>query len=112
MSVPSIAVRPARFAKSLRYAAAKSLGTLLYDPSMNPARIVLYTREGCHLCEHAAAILRQLGVTPHAVDVDEESELGARYTDVVPVVVVDGRVVLSGVISEGEVRRALAAYFH
>src|SRR5262249_37824910 len=58
--------------------------------------IVLYTRQGCHLCELAK---QQLETTRHrrpfsleAVDVDSQPELAARYGSLVPVVTVNGRV--------------------
>ena len=58
-------------------------------------RLQLLTREGCHLCENAAAVLEQLaaeaGVTTTAVDVDADPELQAEYGDRVPVVLLDGR---------------------
>ena len=55
----------------------------------------LITREGCHLCDEMAALLDEvlpafgLSYTPR--DVDAEPELRARFTDVVPVLLRDGR---------------------
>jgi len=55
----------------------------------------LVTREGCHLCDEMAALLDEVlpsfGTTWSARDVDAEPELRARYTDVVPVLLRDGR---------------------
>ncbi len=69
--------------------------------------ITLYTRAGCHLCEDAEALLRRLGYDVTPVDVDADPELQARYGEEVPVLTVDGRVVLSGNIREPAVRKAL-----
>ena len=57
-------------------------------------RVVVYTREGCHLCEAAEAdvarICADLGIGWAAVDVDADPELRAEYGDSVPVIMVDG----------------------
>ena len=59
------------------------------------ARVTLYTREGCHLCEAArevvARVCTDLGEAFEEVDVDGDDELRARFTDEVPVTFVDGR---------------------
>jgi 4a-hydroxytetrahydrobiopterin dehydratase len=58
--------------------------------------VVLYTRKNCPLCDNAksairaAASLHRLPITLREVDIDEDPELRARYTDDVPVVHVDG----------------------
>jgi len=59
-------------------------------------RITLITRAGCHLCEGAREVVRDVagssGAGWHEVDVDSDPELAARHGDEVPVVLVDGRV--------------------
>jgi hypothetical protein len=54
--------------------------------------VVLYRREGCHLCEEVEAEARSLGITQNmiTVDVDRDPELQARYFLRVPVVEVGG----------------------
>ncbi|MDO5533036.1 MAG: glutaredoxin family protein [Propionibacteriaceae bacterium] len=58
------------------------------------ARVVVLTRQGCHLCDDALAIIetvcRDQAVSWQAVDVDSDPDLRARYTDHVPVTFVDG----------------------
>ena len=53
------------------------------------------TRDGCHLCEAAAATLapiaEEAGLEVHDVDVDTDPELQAEYGDRVPVLLLDGR---------------------
>lgn len=60
----------------------------------NP-RYELVTRQGCHLCDEMAALLDEIlpafGLSYTTRDVDAEPELRARFTDVVPVLLRDGR---------------------
>jgi glutaredoxin-like protein DUF836 len=55
----------------------------------------LVTREGCHLCDEMAALLDAVlpsyGLTWSPRDVDDEPELKARFTDIVPVLLRDGQ---------------------
>lgn len=69
-------------------------------PAPVPAepRVVLYGRAGCHLCDAARevvlAVTARTGTSVREVDVDaadDGGELAARYGELVPVVVVDGR---------------------
>ena len=58
--------------------------------------ILLYTRRGCHLCEEAEDLLAGLGVAAALVDVDHDTAALARYNLRVPVLEIDGSVVLEG----------------
>ena len=75
------------------------------------ARVVLYGRAGCHLCDQAAAMLRRVrdetGEGFEEVDIDADPALRERYGELVPVVTVDG--VQQGYwrIDAGRVRAAL-----
>ena len=71
--------------------------------------VELVTRRGCHLCDDALALLRELGVEAREVDVDGDPELFALYDFRVPVVLVDGRPVGEGRIDRSVLRRALGA---
>ena len=59
------------------------------------ARVTLYTRAGCHLCEEARVVIEQvcaeLDEEYAEVDIDTDPDLVARFTDEVPVTFVDGR---------------------
>jgi glutaredoxin len=59
------------------------------------ARVVVITRDGCHLCTEALTIVEtvcdRLGADWLAVDVDTDEQLRSIYTDHVPVTFVDGR---------------------
>jgi len=67
----------------------------------------LVTRHGCHLCEDALALLREMGVEPRELDVDADPELFALYDFRVPVVLVDGRPVGEGRLDRQIIARAL-----
>lgn len=61
------------------------------------ARVTMYTRAGCHLCDDAlevvAAACEASGSEYQLVDVDASQELRERFGDQVPVVTVDGQTV-------------------
>jgi glutaredoxin len=73
--------------------------------------VVMYTRQGCHLCEAAWEVLRReqsrSGFVLTSVDVDTDPELAARYGDSVPVVAVNGRVRFRGGVNPVLLRRLL-----
>ncbi|HTU27632.1 MAG TPA: glutaredoxin family protein [Pirellulales bacterium] len=69
--------------------------------------VLVYTRQGCHLCEQAEQLLRRHGLTPRLVDVDADPALRERYNECVPVVVIDGRERFRGRIDERLLRRLL-----
>ena len=70
--------------------------------------VVVYTRQGCHLCDVACETLRRYGLSPELVDIDQSEELRTLYTEWVPVVVINGRVRFRGRIDERLLRRILA----
>lgn len=54
-------------------------------------RTVLYTRQGCHLCDEAWQMLEGIRQQVELVDVDSDVALVQRYGDRVPVLLIDGR---------------------
>jgi glutaredoxin len=58
--------------------------------------VVLYTRNGCHLCDEAQLLLERHGLTPRTIDIDADPELRERFDTCVPVVEIDGRVRFRG----------------
>ena len=52
--------------------------------------VILYTRDGCHLCERAADLLDAAGVDWRAVDIDGDAALTERYGLVIPVLRLPG----------------------
>lgn len=71
--------------------------------------MVLLTREGCHLCEDAEAVVRQLvGQTEYAqVAIDGDPETRDRFATDIPVVIVDGRILARWRVSADELTQAL-----
>jgi glutaredoxin len=71
--------------------------------------VVMYTRQGCHLCEQAWQRLEQAQERYHfalrQVDVDEDAQLVGEYGECVPVVVVNGRVRFRGIVNPVLLRR-------
>jgi glutaredoxin len=72
-------------------------------------RLVLVTREGCHLCDEALRLLQELGVQPELSDVDTDDELHRLYDFRVPVVLIDGVIVAEGRIRRDQLAAALAS---
>ena len=68
-------------------------------------KLVLVTRRGCHLCDDALALLRDLGHEPALADVDADDRLHDLYDWRVPVVLLDGRVVAEGKITPEQLER-------
>jgi predicted thioredoxin/glutaredoxin len=70
-------------------------------------RLVLVTRQGCHLCDEALGRLRSLGHEPELADVDADKALHDLYDWRVPVVLLDGSVVAEGNITLEQLERAV-----
>jgi glutaredoxin len=71
-------------------------------------RVVLITRQGCHLCDQALALLLEIGVQPELADVDADGDLHRLYDFRVPVVLIDGAVVAEGRISREHLSAAVS----
>jgi glutaredoxin len=69
--------------------------------------VVLYTRNGCHLCEEALALLKEQGLAPRLVDIDTDPQLRERFNECVPVVSMDGKIRFRGRVNEVLLRRLL-----
>lgn len=62
-------------------------------------RVVLVTRVGCHLCDEALGLLRELSIEPELADVDADDDLFSLYDWRVPVILADDAVVAEGKIT-------------
>jgi glutaredoxin len=75
--------------------------------------VVLYTRQGCHLCDTAWELLEAArvrhGFSLESVDVDSDPALTAEYGMDVPVVVINGKVRFRGIISAVLLQRVFDA---
>jgi hypothetical protein len=70
-------------------------------------RLVLVTRQGCHLCDQALSLLRSLGHEPELADVDADDRLHDLYDWRVPVVLLEDRVVAEGKITRAQLEKAV-----
>ena len=70
--------------------------------------VIIYTRSGCHLCDDAKVLLQRYGLNPRLIDIDNDPDLQARFTNCVPVVVIDGRETFRGRVNEVLLRRILS----
>jgi glutaredoxin len=79
------------------------------EPHESPPRVVFYTRQGCHLCDDALALVERFGIRPQCVDVDADPALRARFNECVPVIEIDGKIRFRGRVDEVLLRRLLRA---
>ena len=77
-----------------------------------PASVVLVTRQGCHLCQEAEPVVARAaadaGVPLEVRDVDADPADRERWTDKVPVVLLDGVEHAYWRIDEKVLRKALS----
>ena len=59
-------------------------------------QITVYSRNGCHLCDDAIEMLAEFGLRPSVVDIDTDPKLVTEFGCCVPVVEIDGRVLIDG----------------
>ena len=71
------------------------------------ARITLYGRPDCHLCDEAREILRGVGEPFDEVDIESDDALFKRYLERIPVVAVDGREAFDFFVDEEALRALL-----
>lgn len=81
-------------------------------PQPSP-EVLLYTRDGCHLCEDALAILlavqQQFPFSLRILDIDQDPELVARHGLEIPVVCIDGQIRFRGRVDRVLLTRLLRA---
>ena len=71
------------------------------------ARITLYGRPDCHLCDDARGALERVGEPFEEVDIESDDELFKRYLERIPVVVVDGAEAFDLFVDEQALRARL-----
>jgi glutaredoxin len=74
---------------------------------MRVGDVVLYTRQGCCLCNEAEVVLMRHGLRPRLVDIDASAELREQFTNCVPVVEIDGKIRFRGRVNEVLLKRLL-----
>ena len=77
------------------------------------ARVTLYSKPGCHLCDDARAVVERvcadLGEAYDEIDILSDPALQERYGEEIPVTLVDGRQHDFWRVDEGRLRAVLAA---
>jgi glutaredoxin len=75
--------------------------------------VVLYTRQGCHLCEVVkTSLVRLAGRVPfhlREIDIDTDPELVRQFNDDVPVVFLQGRKAFQHRLNEEEFLRLVSS---
>jgi glutaredoxin len=71
------------------------------------ARITLYGRPDCHLCDDAREALRRVGEPFDEVDIESDDDLFKRYLERIPVVSVDGQECFEFFVDEEGLRERL-----
>jgi glutaredoxin len=78
---------------------------------MTDARVTLYSRPGCHLCDDARVVVEQvcaeLGESYVEVSIDDDPQLRERFAEEIPVTFVDGRQHDFWRVDEARLRTAL-----
>jgi glutaredoxin len=69
------------------------------------ARLLLYSRPGCHLCDDARVVLQRIGEPFDEVDIDSDDELFKRYLERIPVIALDGEELYDFFVDEQDLRR-------
>ena len=69
------------------------------------ARLVLYSRPGCHLCDDARVVLERIGEPFEEIDIESDDRLHKRYLERIPVVVLDGQELYDFFVDEQDLRR-------
>ncbi|MEG6574578.1 MAG: glutaredoxin [Caldibacillus debilis] len=73
--------------------------------------VTFYSRPGCHLCERAETVLRELAeelpITVKKINIDDSDEWTEKYGLMIPVLEVDGQIILYGQIVKDEARNRL-----
>ena len=75
------------------------------------ARVTLYSKPGCHLCEDARVVIERvcadLGEEFEEISILDDAALMERYGEEIPVTLVDGRQHDFWRVDEGRLRSAL-----
>ena len=77
-----------------------------------PAKVVLYHAQGCHLCERVrsqlAELRRDCAFELEEVDITGDAELEARYRELIPVVEIEGKLAFTYFLHADAFRRKIA----
>ena len=86
-------------------------GDFGYNACTMLARITVYTKPGCHLCEDALRVLTHLqsdaAFTLEEVNIQGDPALLAEYGEQIPVVLLNGEAVFQYTVDEDRLRKLL-----
>mgnify|MGYP003452901043 CR=1 FL=1 len=81
-------------------------------PHVSDARVVMYVRQDCHLCDVALSLVVEvcepLGISWTTINIDSDPQLAEAFTDHVPVTFVDGEQHDYWGVNPGRLREALS----
>lgn len=78
-------------------------------PELYAPRVVVYTRQGCHLCDDAIEYVQNFFSDITLVDIDQQPELVQKFNTCVPVVEINGKIRFRGRIHPRLLRRLMLA---
>lgn len=97
----------------MRQASSSEPGGAGQERPPEPARVVLYSKPGCHLCDDMRALVRRAlagtGITVTERNIALSLDDYARYRHDIPVLTIDGREVARHRITESALILALRA---
>lgn len=77
-----------------------------------PPRLTLYTKDACCLCDQALErierVAKDVPLEIEVVDIARDPDLVERYGQTIPVVALDGKIVMRGKVTEFWLRRLLS----
>jgi hypothetical protein len=72
--------------------------------------VVVYVGQGCHLCDAAVEVVREVcGESFVVVDITDDAELESAYRERIPVVEIDGQALFSYFVHREALRTAIGA---
>ena len=66
--------------------------------------LVLYSRDGCHLCDDAREVLIRIGHPFEEIDIEADPDLHRKYLERIPVVALDGVELYDFFVDETDLR--------
>ncbi len=80
---------------------------------MSAARVTVFVRPGCHLCDAALAVLARVGedhsLALEVVDIERDPALHGRYLERIPVIALDGAELYDFHVDEEDLRGRLGS---
>jgi glutaredoxin len=78
---------------------AVSTARILRESEMRTRELILYGKPDCPLCEKARAVVVSCGFVVSEVNIEEDEELFELYRHEIPVLALDGKEILKGIVT-------------